>query len=191
MTQRTLKALQTLKNIFKRRGYADFGEPTEFTYKTICMTVIQNGSGVHCLFVPFSFFKQRSAAGKAEITEYAKKLSASDRLIIVSDYISFKTCETLDAAPYKWEHLTYVDAQYDPFQHYLVPVYRRLAPEEVKRVEARFGPRTSFPRMVAGKDRVARMMAFEVGDVLEVTKRSAISGESVGYKYVIDKDTLS
>ena len=69
--------------------------------------------------------------------------------------------------------------------HCYVPKYTILSEEEVRAVEARYGPRDKFSKMVAKRDALARFLDLREGDTVRLARASCIGGESVSYRHVI------
>ncbi|OGI15991.1 hypothetical protein A3K63_00300 [Candidatus Micrarchaeota archaeon RBG_16_49_10] len=75
----------------------------------------------------------------------------------------------------------------DITKHELVPKHRILSPEEKEEVKKRFRIKSDsqFPRILK-KDPVIKVIEAKKGDLLEITKKSTIFGETVYYRIVVE-----
>lgn len=74
----------------------------------------------------------------------------------------------------------------DILKHSLVPEYRVLSKEEVGELLKKFGVRKrNLPKMLS-TDPVAKVLGLKVGDVVEITRKSLVTGEGKYYRVVVN-----
>ena len=105
--------------------------------------------------------------------------------------MSFQAIAHLKKSKFYWEVLSYTDTCFDKMSHSLLPKYKLLCESDVQEVEKKYGPRKLFHKMIARQDAIAKFMDYRVGDVVEICSKSAIAGNTITYRLVIDSDALT
>jgi len=79
-----------------------------------------------------------------------------------------------------------VKGKYDIFKHSLVPPHRIISKDEVKEIMKKYGLKSlkQLPRILV-TDPAAITIGAAIGDVLEITRKSIMGGESKYYRLVI------
>lgn len=73
----------------------------------------------------------------------------------------------------------------DPSKHELVPKHEVLSIEEAYELLKGLGIRPERLPWIRASDPIAKMINAKPGDIIKITRKSALSGEIVTYRYVI------
>ena len=74
----------------------------------------------------------------------------------------------------------------DILQHVLVPAYRVMSAEELEALLTQFGIKLYNLPKIFFSDPVIKKIKAKIGDVLEITRKSKITGTAKYYRVVID-----
>lgn len=180
---------RVIKQMFEARGY-DGGAvriKTDSDLKRVRFELVSkdaDGRPVVCLVM-----STQDNIGTKDVEVFLEPLERKTHLVLVGGSISSQARTLLSAAADKsWEFLHFREVSFNLLENVYVPSYRLLRPEEVRRVEARFGSSRMFPAMVANVDPVARFMNFQPGDVLKVVENSTVSGKNTFFCRVIAEE---
>jgi DNA-directed RNA polymerase subunit H (RpoH/RPB5) len=119
-------------------------------------------------------------------TKLAHQLDVTWRVTLVCDHISAQSVAFLRSRCSALQVLSCIDIILDRFNHDYVPEYTVLSPTEIQSLEASVGNKSTWPKMVAGLDPIARIMWREPGDCLKVIGASPVSGVYVSYRCVCE-----
>lgn len=195
-------SLKTVSRMFRDRRYVNITGPTNSTTKTNSLHTVEMsaeynnprklGDGdeavpekITCMWFPCNM-----SVGIKDIQQCCCNVSISCHYILIADSISFHAVAFLVKLPVYFEILSYDDTMYVKTDHVYVPKYTLLTEQETKQIEKKFGPRTSFNRMICKADAIARYMDFREGDVVSVDKYSASGGISTSYRYLINENNI-
>ena len=149
--------------MFKRRLYTNI---TILNNKLIHAET-PSGARVKCYISP-----NNSSIYVKEVIEILSQLHI-DHLVLVSENITCHVINKLnEKARLYWEVVSFKDICCDKMDHFMVPIYRVLPEQEVLQKEQLFGDRSTFMKMIAKKDAIARYMNFTPGQVVECTSKS-------------------
>ena len=75
----------------------------------------------------------------------------------------------------------------DLTKHALVPKHRILSPEEKEEVKKKYRIKSDaqFPKILV-KDPISKSIEANTGDLLEIIKKSSITGETIYYRIVVE-----
>lgn len=193
-----MSSFDSIKDMFLARNYTNIQGPTtndaenyifyyaQYNNKTnICINVI-----AICMNIEKG--KIRSSIGK-DILEKLCLDTAPDttHYILVSDYFSFHANMYLDQLNTYYEKLNNNDFKFKKHQHVFTPKYTLLSDDDIEKVERKYGSKTKFNKMIAGKDAIARYFDFRVGDIVKVERYSVIGGQSISYRILIHANDVS
>ena len=193
------RSIETVKVMFQRRGYKDVTQIIPFKLgklQTLSVTAQYENprsgtiENIVCVWFPQSSSSSPSSIGKSSILQLCTRMSKQDHLILIVDTVTFHGTEYLNENEFYWEHLTYQEVSFDIMSHVKVPHYSLLPSEEVTEIEKKYGSKKLFPKMISGKDAVARFMDYRVGDLVKITSRSATAGNYVTYRLLIAESDL-
>jgi len=77
---------------------------------------------------------------------------------------------------------------FDIFEHGLVPQHTVVSESEKKDLIKKYGLRklNQLPRILAG-DKVVKVIGAKPGDVIKITRKSSVAGETVYYRVVVEE----
>lgn len=75
--------------------------------------------------------------------------------------------------------------KFEIFKHELVPKFRTLSKEEAEALRHAYGIRKEDLPWIRRSDPVCQEMGVKPGEVLEITRKSEVSGHAVTYRYVV------
>ena len=117
-------------------------------------------------------------------SKLAQRLHESWRAILVCDHISAQSINLLQSRCSSMQVLSFMDVVIDRFGHDHVPEYTLLSPSSIAELEETIGDKSTWPRMIAALDPIARLMWCEPGDCVKIVAVSPVSGISVSYRCV-------
>ena len=180
--------LKNLLALFHARGYYEISEPSSFiankiSYHLLSASYLEPRRGVKtqvsCLVIPDGF-----SLNKKDALVYIQLLPHDCKCIVLVRNLGPQPAQCFRHL--NFEHLKYEDICCPKMEHVLVPNYRLVGHAETKELEKRYGEKTKFPKMVAKVDAMARYLDFQVGDIVEVAKKSPFSG--ISYRWVISEN---
>ena len=122
--------------------------------------------------------------GKQVVNQIVGRFShIVDRIIVFSDRITHTALNILHANP-AYELLTSADIVIEKPAHFLVPKYRVLDTVAAALVEAKYGPRHLFGKILYRQDAIARYLGMQPNQVVEITNSSTNGGIAVLYRTV-------
>ncbi len=74
----------------------------------------------------------------------------------------------------------------DILQHVLVPAYKVLTPEETEAIITQHGIKMSNLPKIFLSDPIIKKINAKIGDVLEITRKSLVTGTAKHYRVVVD-----
>ncbi len=114
----------------------------------------------------------------------ANRMRQTWRVILICDHISAQSINLLQSKCSSMQVLSFMDVVLDRFGHDHVPKYSLLSQGSVEELEASIGNKTTWPRMIAVLDPIARLMWCEPGDCVKIIALSPVSGISVSFRCV-------
>ena len=177
--------LDRLLALFQARNYTQISAPTvlilnKSNYHLLTASYLEPRrrltTHISCLVVPDGY-----SLNKKDALTYIQTLTPDCKCIVL--------VRTLGPQPaycfrlLNFEHLKYDDICCNKTEHVLVPRYRLLSVPEVQKLEKQYGDKAHFPKLVAGVDAMARYLDFQVGDTVEVAKKSPFT--EISYRLVI------
>jgi len=78
-------------------------------------------------------------------------------------------------------------SKFDIFKHELVPKAIVLSKEEVEELKKLYGIRKEQLPWIRKNDPMCKALGAKPGDVIKITRKSEIGGETVYYRVVIEK----
>lgn len=189
-SDRMNNSLHTVTGVIcARRNYTHVKAPQKDTIDKLNVLVVtakyrnhrsQVIENIYFVWINYNYTKMISSIGKGEIQKYTLDFKENDHIIFIADSVSFPAIDYMNNQCYYSEVLTYEETAFDKMNHVLVPKYRICSRNEIKEIEAKYGNKNTFPKMIAKIDPIARFMDFRPGDVLEITKKS----KSLRYRLV-------
>ena len=180
----------SLLHLLRARGYTDISPPTsQLVNKNVYVVVLAQyldprtsvSTILHCCLVP-----EDTSFNKKDVLAYTQLLAKGTKFIVVTRLLGSQSAQCLRDQHVQFEHLKHEDICYHKTDHILVPHYRWLSRPEIAELEKRYGDRKQFPKMVADVDAIARYLNFQVGDVLQVRRKTQFA--EVSYRLVISSN---
>jgi DNA-directed RNA polymerase subunit H (RpoH/RPB5) len=175
-----------MEDILRQRGHLVIKEGyMSISKKERCCRYLKTDKGLICIWIPIGGTKHRSSLGKKDTIDLIQKYIPEDvdHIICIVDAISIQALKAARKIIKRFEVLSYADISFNKLNHYMVPEYRIIRnPDEIKQVEKKFGSRELFPKILANKDPIARLLGFVPGDLIEVKKISTSISQSIIYR---------
>jgi len=199
ISDRIRRSLITVRAMFLARGYRDVQGPIKKTLNKLNIIELcalysnprtDTIETIQCVWIPFNSLKLSSSVGKQDIETYCANAAENMHFIIITDSISFQAVNFLTEQRAYWEVLSYNDTACAKNNHSYVPTYSIQSKEQVLLLEAKYGPKASFNKMVCKVDAMARFLDLREGDVVRASKISCIGGNNECFRLLVNREDI-
>lgn len=166
--------LQRVENLLSRRGI-----------HVVNSTPLDEFMRVDCSLDTTRIYYTDTSIGKKDVLKIVGDAPPSEvfHLILICSRISRQSLHVFRQY-HRFELLSDDDLVVQRLDHKYVPKYRKLDVAETEIVRRKYGNCNNFPRILANIDAAARLLGFQVGDVIEARISCPFRGPITEYRYV-------